>query len=439
MSHGPTISRIAEDRLPDAVGASRLADRGLLAAVGVTAAFYVACWVLLCWMHPEPIGDERIHFNIAVRLASGDASAASGLPMFPAYHWVAGFVAHAFGDSLAAARGVSVFFAVIVAGAAALAALRGGCGSAARLPTALAIAMNPIAVPFAVLAYTDIPTLAAVLAALALHAHSRRLLAQFALGGATLLRFTSAALLPLLAVQDWLRARADDDEPAGSAIGGRMRLLLPYLGGGLLIAGVLAFTVGKPDALSSDNRAAVNRAQLYLFAITVGVIWLPLWIEELARAWRERVAPNMMRASRVAAFIGATGSIALLYDNPHGWNGNLEYLRNYLLMGMLESSLLLSGACLFIMTTLVAICLQARRATTERQRTRLLLAWGFALLFVAPHWLVEPRYYLAPIAVLHLAMPYSPAQAWRVAAWNIALAGVAAALLLRNGANGGVW
>jgi hypothetical protein len=64
-------------------------------------------------------------------------------------------------------------------------------------------------------------------------------------------------------------------------------------------------------------------------------------------------------------------------------------------------------------------------------RVFVVFLWAVALLYVAPHWLVDPRYYVVPAVLLTLLLPLNLAQLRRLAAWYALLAVIAGIFVLR--------
>jgi hypothetical protein len=106
------------------------------------------------------------------------------------------------------------------------------------------------------------------------------------------------------------------------------------------------------------------------------------------------------------------------FDNPHPWNANPKYLHDRFLV-----LLYTSGTVRYAVAALIvpAVLLLADHVWSSSDRYSLLTVWGFALLFLLPHWLVDHRYYILPIMFVHFCSRYRPQQVRPLCAWSLVL------------------
>lgn len=381
--------------------------RGEITIVVTALLAPIVWWIVVNHARPEPIADEVLHQKVVAGLTQGQWPRPGYLTVLPAYHAVAAALTRPWGGALPAARAVTVVLAVVAGWLAwRLARRRNGDRGAA----ALLILGGPLVLPFTALVYTDVPALCLLLLATWAAAAGRWWMCAAAVIAAFLIRQTSAIWLLLFAL-----AALRDRPPARAALA----RLVP-LGVALVVCVVVGVAVRRWIVGAQISiQPAVNPAQFYIFGLCVAVVWAPLWIEELLRMWTATLRPALMRGWGAAAILAASAAIALLYTNPHPWNADPDYLRNRLLVAMQRSEVLRTIIC-----TAVAIGGGAAVHFARRQANagELAVIGCLSLVFLAPHPMVDPRYYIVPIALLHVAIRYTPVQARRLALWNGLLA-----------------
>lgn len=208
-----------------------------------------------------------------------------------------------------------------------------------------------------------------------------------------------------------------------------------------LAAAFFMYNRGPTLTMIEANRPRFNIAQLYLFAMFVMFLWAPIWLSRLrqdVRAFCQWAAENRAKACAVVlAAVGAVFVLAAVYDNPHPWNRNVNYLRNLPLIAMSESAgVRLAVACLIILIVPIMV-----RFTREQVDRRLLgVLWLLSLVFLLPHSLAEPRYYIVPVVFINLFTGYTAQQARRQTLWYLAVSLVIATFIcVRGHGGGGVW
>jgi hypothetical protein len=398
-----SLSRFETHNSSPSTDRSRSFRAGLPLVLALVAP--VAWFAVVSWLRPSPIADEVLHQKVIADLTRGVWPRPGYLTVLPALHVIAAGLTFPWGGSLAASRAVIVVFSVGMV-ALAWALLRRNSGSPAAV---LLIGCNPLILPFTALVYTDVPAMGILLSALCAVIAGRWWLSGVAMCAACLVRQSSVVWLALLALFA-LGTPATSREKAAR--------LVPL--GVALAFFVVVYALAREQIVSSQlsNQPGFNPAQLYVFAVCIAVGWAPLWIEELARMWAGLLSPVLMRGWGAAAILAAIAVLWLLFSNPHPWNADADYLRNRLLVAMQLSPAIRTGVC----ATIVLAAIAAVHFTVRQPNARELAAvWGVSLLFLAPHSMVEPRYYVVPIALLHVTMRYTPGAASRLAAWNVAI------------------
>ena len=293
-------------------------------------------------------------------------------------------------------------------------------------PRLLLFACLPLLQPFTAMAYTDVPALAFVLAAWALHLAGHRALAALALALATGLRQSSVVWAGFIVAGEVFAAfrRGDSGhrEPLAARIGWMASLLLT--------TGVLALAAGRLTVGDGHgNPAGFNPAQLHTAGLLVLLLGLPFWIVAAARFprwygkhWRAapvRTAAWSACLPAAAALLGAT------FTNAHPWNRDLWWegcsftlLRNWPLVALEGKPWLrhLSGLNLVVLATFLGLAL--RRQPHARA---LALAAAAGLAPAAISSLVEPRYFIPPLAVALVLAQAAPGTILMLTLWWAAL------------------
>lgn len=392
----------------------------------------------------RPIADEAGHHLHAIRqFYEGDWSRPEHLPMFPAYHAVAAVAARVFGANLLVLRGLS---AVMMIGAVVFfdAALRRR-GVKHRGYALLHFAWLPLLLPFSVMVYTESASMLCLAAAIYLQSRRQLQLSALALLFACLVRQSNVVWVVLLAVLAWTEHGREMPGDSRKVEGGGARAsngeLVVQLWGHAAVTVLtsvwLIVDAGGTRTIEA-NRPRFNVAQLYLFAMAGILLWAPLWMRRLPHDVRALVLWFRMSPARGVVVVIVAGALvamlAIAFRNPHPWNENPRYFRNLPLMAMSQSS----AVRWIVAAVIVAIApIVVRFTLAQTDRLKLALAWMFALLFLLPHSLAEPRYYVVPFVLLNLLSRYSAAEARVMAAWYFTLSAVLIVEIARVGDAGG--
>ncbi|MBK9119280.1 MAG: hypothetical protein IPM18_06705 [Phycisphaerales bacterium] len=428
--------------------------------VGLVGAVAFVAWYLVgLILRPDLTADETYHVPAILGLARGDWTEALKLPMPPTYHLVVAGVARVFGPDLWVLRLPNL----IVAVAAIFVVdwvLRARWPQGDALGVAL-FACNPLLWPYVAFCYTEPLCLLGVLLAFGWHVRGRYLAAALALLVACLVRqstmvwglfFLGWALLEQLAPWAGL-SRAAVGWGHGDT-GGRtartpsppppnwhqaVMATWPYMVL-LELAAVYVLVVGFTQSHSVENALRPNRAQGYVLILTLGLLWFPRWVAALPGLWRVAGQPVLLRAAGCTALAGLVGLLALAFANPHPWNLDTYYLRNWPLAAMTRDGGMRWAFSAAVVLIGAALVVAARGAPYGRV---LALAALCGAAYVGAHYLVDPRYYVLPIYVLELLWPRKGSQretARTLVAWYVLLLiGLWLGLAWQPGGWGGIW
>lgn len=399
-----------------------------------------ACWILwfswVQWRQPTPLVDEQWHQAAIAAFMDGGAPS-QALPMLPGYHRLVAVLGFALEPSLFWSRTVTLLLGLAMLAVYARIPRTEISAENDRPRSALPLALLPLALPFSALVYTDIPSLAFVIAAVwAVRTDRFGLSALFA-AAACAVRQSNLVWLGLLALLAALRViRSHGPEGPPSSLwtqlrrtivpaviqdqGLRRRLLVALSGYGLVGLGFGLYFVIRGSLLFDDvqeNVPHLNPGHLYLFGALTWLLWLPLWVERLPGLWRSGLESARRRqgtAAMVAGiFAGLSWLLFLTYSLPHPWNQVGLFWHNLPLMLMLVVPAL---RVLGIVMSLAALVLWID-LYRHRPRPELFLLAVFTVLFLLPHGLVEARYFLIPAVLVHLFVDLSARQEARLLKW----------------------
>lgn len=412
-------------------------------ALALMIVFLAAWYVVVVFTRPTWVGDEYHHVPAIRGIVTGDWTSARGLPMAPTYHVLVALLARVLGTELWALRLVNPLLGIATL-VFMYTAIRARC-PAAGAHTLLRFALNPLLLPLWVFVYTDVAALLGVVAALNFYVRGRHLSAAAALFVACLVRQSNvvwALLFAGLAVLDLWRA---DGRPAAGwrtawrnlRLHSAARVVWPYALAFVLGVVWLVLCARATLTYKLENRPQANIAQFYVLFLTAALLWAPLWLAHLARVWSRSFTAALERPWTCAAVIAAVGALELLFDNPHPWNLDRHYLRNWPLYAMTYS---LAARYLLALCIVAFVVTYVHATWRSPARGTLAVVWIFSLLFLLPHFLVDPRYYIVPLVLLDFFTPYTPAQARHLSIWYLLLTLLVGVwIVVQPGDWSGVW
>jgi len=144
-----------------------------------------------------------------------------------------------------------------------------------------------------------------------------------------------------------------------------------------------------------------------------------------------------MRPIALGGLALAVGVIEQAFVNPHGWNGDPGFLRNRLLIALQTSHIWRYGLAIFAVAAAIGM---TRFTLGQPRRAELAVVWLLGLIYLLPHWLIDPRYYI-PILMLLAICHRLPKRLRNVQlAWSACLSVAICVYILRNGSvDGGIW
>ncbi len=337
------------------------------------------------------IGDEWVHVPQIQAFARGDFIIEAQLTTIPGYHLVvAAWVWLIGADSLAAMRAFNAMLGLLTV--AIFYQLRRRSGDAAAgLATAQFLAL-PVLFPFFFLAYTDVLSVALVLAAAAATLATRHRFSALLLLCALAVRQNNIIWVGLLAVM-----AAWPIWHASGLRGWRSMLALgwPY---GIDVAAFLAFWYWNGSiSLSTAQVHAHPDLALHpgnvFFALFVLALLLPLQLAEGLRTTlvRARAQPRLWLLPLLGFALYWWG---FAVDHPYNLIDPRWSWRNRFLQAVATEPWLRVGF------GVIAVSAACGLAGIRLRPAGALWLYPFALLFLASSWLIETRYVLIPLALL---------------------------------------
>lgn len=392
----------------------------LVPALAAPAAWFV----LLTIARPDLVGDEVYHVPAIRALAEGNWGPARTLPMPPTYHMLAALWVRLTGGELWILRAFNALLSGLTLTVFGWAAVRHDPdGAAHRL---WRLASNPLVGPLWVLAYTDAAALLGVAFALAFFARRQHTWAAagFLLAGLT--RQPNILWLAAFAALAAVHPRGDRSAGPRGRPTVLVRRLWPYALA-LAAAAVLLTRIAPTGPPLVENQPRFNPAQFYLFGLTGALLIAPVWLPAVVTLWRRWLERAFLRPWICAVAIAAVGLLELAFRNPHPWNVDLNYLRNWPLLAMTKyTAARYVAAVVLVAFVPTAVSL----AWTSPQRTALAIVAGATLVFLAAHYLVDPRYYMVPVVLLDFWSTPAARRARQLTIWYVLLSAALAAFIV---------
>lgn len=309
------------------------------------------------------------------------------------------------------------------------------------VPT-LVFALLPMLQPFTAMAYTDATALALLLCAWWAQLSGRDLTAAAFIAFGCLVRQTNLVWAGFFVAWEALRAvQRSPETPRWRAalFGIRARARWHVL---LIACSILVFLYAGRLTPGTDhgNQPIPNIGAFHFAALLLVLLAWPVWFArpELGAAIllpaRLRRAPLLVLAGLTAVVVAV---LSLTFANPHPWNNALWWgVRSghpYLLLRNWPLMEIAAHPPLRVLSSAVAVVAVAGLAVTfhrQRYRAALWLTLPFAVLLLATNFLVDPRYYITPAALI-LTLSNFERAAWRkLAAWFGLICGVHAPFIL---------
>jgi len=375
-------------------------NRALCLAIGSVVVLF-AC---LSIFNPNPIADEGgQHLHAIAQFYNGDWSVPSHLPMLPTYHAIAALCWKVFGPHLVVLRALNAILAVL--SIIVLARIARSESFEQPAEAILHFAWLPILFPFLPMVYTEAMSMFCLVLAVYMHVRRRHALSAVMLLLACLVRQSNAvwvvfmALWALADMSKQLRTSTCETRTVAFYALARRGLARVWAHAVVLaLAAAFFISNGGPTLTTVEaNRPRLNVAQFYLFALFIIFLWLPIWLSRIRQDVPALCHWALQHPARAGAVLLAAGAAVCMltatFENPHPWNSNVDYLRNLPLIAMSESrGVRVAVACLIILIAPVIV----RFTLGQTNRRMLGVLWLLSLVFLLPHSLAEPRYYIVP-------------------------------------------
>jgi alpha-1,2-glucosyltransferase len=336
-------------------------------------------------------GDETFHYEQISNFARGHFAISPWITTFPTYHFLMalpGLLVR-----MAPSPGV-VRFLTFCSGLLAIAAFQLAAKTIApetEFVRTLQFAFFPILFPMFFVIYTDVLSLAFVLLAFLFTLKKEWIFAGFFALAGTAIRQNNVVwslffLVFIIYQEGWNRQ-----------IWKKIWPLVPSL---LLIGFFLLFHHAAVMGDMSKHPISLNTGNVYFFLFTSFFLLLPLQIRSASRLVEIlQTRKSLMVLIAAVYFIGV---LTFRVDHPYNQEDFSFYLRNRILL-FFDSSLPLKA--IFLLPATYAFC---TFLVTRPVAPQFRLVLPFTLIFLAPSWLIEQRYYLIPFALFLLTRERLP-------------------------------
>lgn len=338
----------------------------------------------------QPCCDEGVHIPQIQYFLNGKFVFYPYLAMIPGYHGlVAILLKVSFSDSIAAMRIVSSLFSL--AATAFFFAIRRALGDHNALQSAALFFFLPFLFPYHFLIYTDVLSMAIVLAATFASLKQRHLLAAIAITASILVRQNNvvwAGLLPLLSLWPTIQT---DLRTAWRHRYDTVRVVAPYL---LPVTVFIAYWIWN-GSISMSSALAVNHPDASLHA---GNIYFALFLFALFfpyPMWSG--AKRLLSQRRTALWVIAVVLLFACFAKLKGSYDNVvtpEYyfVRNHFI------AMVQHGLPRRVFAALIGLA-ACSIALTKFEHPSGVLIYPFAAFYLSSSWLIENRYALIPFAL----------------------------------------
>ncbi len=364
--------------------------------------------------------DEFVHHDVAQSFCHLQPDISPNLTNIPAYHALIGGVCYLGSwitplDSLASIRIISLVFSLL--GVYIFYLLAQELKHKNSGLKTLQFFFLPIALPFYFFVYTDIPALTIVLAAFYLVIKKRYHWAGVLATLSVAFRQNNIVWLGWLAFFIFL-------EEIWPKI--NFKTLWQYLKQvWIFILGIIAFagfiywnggiSLAKAEEWAHPS-FSLYLGNVYLMLITFTIIFWPLeldLVKKLNQLWQNKWRLGGFMVTVLGLFVTYQNS----FTNSHPYNQHTFALHNLILVKITENPTLKLIA--FIPIVLAVLVLFTRRLRKPKYGWFYL----FAVLFVLPSWLIEPRYFFLPFALYLLFREKVDLKTeWRLIVWEVVLA-----------------
>lgn len=349
-----------------------------------------ACGLIYAISLFQPCCDEGVHIPQIQYFLRGELVVHPDLAMIPGYHGLVAILLKIFsGSSVTAMRIVSALFSLAAAGFYFF--IRRSQGDHYAAQSAAMLFFLPFLFPYQFLIYTDVLSLALVLAATLASLKGRHLVAAVVITASILVRQNNviwAGFLPLLSL--WPIIRADLRTPSRYWRDG-IRVSVPYM---LPVAVFIAYwiwngSISLSSALASYHPDATLHTGNVYFALFLFAVFFPYPMWSGAKRLLSQRKTMLWTLAIILLFV-CFAKLKGSYDNVV--TPDYYGIRNHFI-AMVQHGL---PRRLFAALVGLAAC---SMALTRFDHPAGVLIYPFAALYLSASWLIENRYALVPFAL----------------------------------------
>jgi len=334
-----------------------------------------------------PYSDEIYHYPSIVDIALGKYQVHPALTTLPGYHYFCGFVSRMLGHhGLGLVRSFTIPFGLLVVWAAARLAK-----SARPPPGRFAVAQTfllPLALPYFVLCYTDIPSLALVLLGVWLWLSDRKWAATTVLTLSMAVRQTNVVWLLFVAGYSVFSDGLFDYSL--THVTRLLKRVWPALIGMSAFGAFVWINGGVAVGSTEVHHVQPNLGNIYFGLFVYFFLFIPT---NLSVLWKNRGELGDLRLWLIGAAVFAIYQFGYRVESPY--NHIPSFLRNDILMFFEREEMSLA----FFVPVMLSV---AVLYWTPLRTPGSYAIYPATALLLLPDILIEHRYYIAPFALLTL-------------------------------------
>lgn len=355
-----------------------------------------AAAVFLLLLNDQWFFDEGFHYYQIGKFIEGRYELSERVPMLPGYHLIVSLIARSAGvKSFTSVRLISTMFSFLLLGLFFLFAKDLHRGS--RDIMTLQYYFFPTIFPYFSLLFTDILSAFMVLLSIYLITKKMNKLAWLSAACGFLVRQNNIVWIAFLAIYGYLT------EFGWRLDAGRAKEYLKKNWAMLPAALLFVIFIVLNKGMAIGDKCMHPSLKIYMGNIHfILFLYFFLFLPTNLYRFKDALGFAKKHAWIISALVIYAALSVLFFKNDHPWNSDPFFIRNKILMFFMSSAplkIVFFGICAASILLLCAVRLARREYY---------LMYPFTLLYIAPSWLIEQRYYIIPFTLFMLFKEEDP-------------------------------